>query len=74
MTDYLNKKIHFIQSKLDIRINKRLYSNGTIQFYTCSDVNNPSTTFSVKIVQVRSSDKAFCNSMNSEILILVKVN
>jgi hypothetical protein len=74
MTDYLNKKVNFIHSKLSIKINKLMFSKGSSKIYSCSDVNNTSINYCIKIVQARSEDKMLCTSINSEILILVISN
>jgi hypothetical protein len=71
MTDYLNKKVNFIHAKICIKINKLIFSKGSSKIYSCSDINNPSINHCIKIVQARSDDKMLCNSINSEILILV---
>lgn len=73
MTDYLNKKVNFLNSKISVKVNKQIYSNGVSKIFLCSDVNNPSLNFCVKIVTSRSDDKISCNSINTEMLILVNI-
>lgn len=72
MTDYINKKVNFFHSKISVKINKKIYSNGLSKVYICSDNNNSSVSYCLKIAQARSDDKALCNSINTEILILVR--
>ncbi len=74
MTDYLNKKVNFIHAKLCIKINRLIFSKGSSKIYSCCDINNPSINYCIKIVQARSEEKMLCNSINSEILILVILN
>lgn len=73
MTDYINKKVNFVQSKLSAKIIKRLSSNDYYKFYLCTDSNNSSISYLMKMAQVRSDDKALCNLINTEIVILVKI-
>jgi len=71
MADFLNKRVNFIHAKLCVKINKLIFSNGRSKIFSCNDVNNNANSYCIKIIQVRSDDKALCNSINSEILILV---
>ncbi len=72
LTDYTNKKVNFLHSKISVKINKQIYFNGQSKVYLCSDLNNTSITYCLKIASARNDDKTACNSINTEIIILVK--
>ena len=72
MTDYINKKVNFLHSKIAVKINKKIYSNGFSKIYLCSDTANPSMTYCLKIASARNDEKAACNSINTEIVVLVQ--
>lgn len=71
MTDYINKKVNFVQAKLSVKINKKLQSCDNYKVYLCSDSNNSSVNYIMKIAQARSDDRALCNLFNTELIILV---
>jgi hypothetical protein len=71
MSDYFNKKVNFFHSKISVKITKKIYSTNISKVFICSDVNNPLTSYCLKILYARSDDKISCNSMNTEILLLV---
>lgn len=71
MTDYTNKKVNFLHSKISVKINKQIYFNGQSKIYLCSDLNNQSITYCLKIATARNDDKPSCNSINYEIFNLV---
>lgn len=72
MTDYINKKVNFVQSKLSVKILKRISSSDYYKYYLCTDANNASTSYIMKIAQVRTDDKASCNLINTELVIQVR--
>lgn len=71
MTDYTNKKVNFLHSKISVKIAKTIYIGASSKIYLCSDVNNPSASYCLKIATARNDDKLACNSLNTEIIILV---
>lgn len=71
MNDYVNKKVNFFHSKIAVKINKKIYSNGCSKIYICSDMSNPTVNYCLKITTVRNDDKLACNSINSEIILMV---
>ena len=74
LTDYTNKKVNFFHSKISVKINKNIYSSNTTKIYICSDINNPSANYCLKITSSRNDDKFSINAINTEIIILVKIN
>lgn len=70
MTDLINKKLTFPQSQITIKINQMIYSAQT-KIYSCSDVNNNSNTYCLKMMQCRSDDKINSGIINTEIILLV---
>jgi hypothetical protein len=72
MTDYLNKKVNFQYSKKSVKITKKICFNASSKIYLCCDVNNPSTSYCLKIATARNDDKLACNSISTEIVTLVK--
>lgn len=73
MTDFINKKVNFAQSKLCVKINKKISNNEFYKVYLCSDSSNPSVNYTMKVAQVRLDDKATCNLINTEIIMLVTI-
>jgi len=71
MTDLINKKLTFPQSQITIKIIQMIYSSQT-KIYLCTDANNSSNTYCLKIMQSRSDDKINSGIINTEIILLVK--
>ncbi len=72
MNDYINKKVNFHNSKISVKIVKLIHYGVSSKIYLCSDINQPSRSYSIKIASARSDDKATCNSLNTEIITLVR--
>ena len=72
MTDLINKKLTFPQSLITIKINQMIYSSQT-KIYLCSDINNYSNAYCLKIMQSRSDDKISSGIINTEIILLVNI-
>jgi hypothetical protein len=71
MTEYINKKVHFAQTKLSVKINKKVANNDIYKIYLCSDLQNSSINYMLKVAQARVDNKAQCNLISSEIYISV---
>jgi hypothetical protein len=71
MPDYINKKVHFAQTKLSVKINKKIGNNDIYKIYLCSDLQNISVNYMMKVAQARVDDKVQCNLINTEIYLLV---
>ena len=70
MTDLINKKLTFPQTKITIKINQMIYSAQT-KVYICTDVSNNANSYCMKLIQCRSDDKICLGIINTEIILLV---
>ncbi len=71
MSDYINKKVNFTYSKIQVKISKQIYFSSTSKIFLCTDVNNTAKTYCLKITSARLEDKPTINSTYSEIATLV---
>ena len=69
--DLINKKINFQFSKISVKIIKKINNNTNAKVYLCSDINNPSITYCLKVASATKEDKFATNAINTEIVTLV---
>lgn len=71
MSEFLNKKISFPNSKISVKIFRKLYHNLDSKIFQCHDVTNQTKNYCIKILQARSDDKPRISSINTEIIVMV---